>query len=35
MQRYIRHRERIWFATGLGLIVALVVGMLQWLGVID
>ena len=34
MNRFIKTGERIWFATGLGLIVALVVGMLMWAGVI-
>jgi hypothetical protein len=34
MQRFIRHGERIWFATGCCFIFALGVGILQWLGVI-
>ena len=34
MQRFIRHGERIWFATGCCLILALGVGILMQIGVI-
>jgi hypothetical protein len=35
VNRLIRTGERIWFATGCCFILALAVGILQWLGVID
>lgn len=34
MQRFIRHGERIWFATGCCFIFALGVGILMQIGVI-